>query len=56
MIIDRKTSYTSTPSVKIIGGGGSGAIFRPSMVCLDTQDINTIGLVKIGTGRYVDCP
>lgn len=55
-IIDRKTSYTSTPSVKIIGGGGSGAIFRPSMVCLDTQDINTIGLVKIGTGRYVDCP
>lgn len=55
-IIDRKTSYSSTPIVKIIGGGGSGAIFKPSMVCLDTQEIETIGLVKIGTGRYIDCP
>ena len=55
-IIDRKTSYSSTPIVKIIGGGGSGAIFKPSMVCLDTQEINTVGLVKIGTGRYIDCP
>ncbi len=54
-IIDRKTSYSSTPIVKIIGGGGSGAIFKPSMVCLDTQEINTVGLVKIGTGRYIDC-
>ena len=55
-IIDRKTSYSSTPIVKIIGGGGSGAIFKPSMVCLDTQEIDTIGLVKVGTGRYIDCP
>ena len=55
-IIDRSTTYKTTPKVTIIGGGGSGAIFIPSMVCLDVESVETVGLVKVGTGRYVDCP
>ena len=55
-IIDRSTTYKTTPKVTIIGGGGSGAVFIPSMVCLDVESVETVGLVKVGTGRYVDCP
>ena len=40
----------------IIGGGGSGAIVLPNMICLSSEDLNSRGLVKIGTGRYIDCP
>lgn len=55
-IIDRKKTYKKMPSVRLVGGGGSGAIFLPNMVCLEPEDLNTRGLVKIGTGKYIDCP
>ena len=56
-IKDRTTTYNDkTPVVKLIGGGGSGAIVLPNMICLSSEDLNSRGLVKIGTGRYIDCP
>lgn len=55
-ILDRTIKYTDTPKVKIIGGGGSGAIALPNMICLDPDDLATRGSVKIGTGKYIDCP
>ena len=55
-ILDRTIKYTKTPKVKIIGGGGSGAIVLPNMVCLDPDTLAVRGAVKIGTGKYIDCP
>ena len=55
-ILDRTIKYTDTPKVKIIGGGGSGAIALPNMICLDPDDLATRGSVKIGTGKYIGCP
>lgn len=55
-ILDRTKKYTVTPSVKIIGGGGSGAIAVPNMVCLDSAELEVRGAIKIGTGKYIDCP
>ena len=56
-IKDRTTTYNDkSPTIKLIGGGGSGAIVLPNMVCLSSEDLNSRGLVKIGTGRYIDCP
>ena len=56
-IKDRSRTYNDkTPVVKLIGGGGSGAIVVPNMICLSSEDLNSRGLVKIGTGRYIDCP
>jgi len=55
-ILDRTIKYTKTPTVKIIGGGGSGAIALPNMICLDPDDLAVRGAVKIGTGKYIDCP
>ena len=55
-ILDRTIKYTETPKVKIIGGGGSGAIALPNMICLDPDDLAERGSVKIGTGKYIDCP
>jgi hypothetical protein len=55
-ILDRTIKYTETPKIKLIGGGGSGAIALPNMVCLDPDDLAERGSVKIGTGKYIDCP
>ncbi|AOV58517.1 baseplate hub + tail lysozyme [Synechococcus phage S-CAM3] len=55
-ILDRTIKYTKTPKVRIIGGGGSGAIVLPNMICLDPEDLAVRGAVKIGTGKYIDCP
>jgi hypothetical protein len=55
-ILDRTIKYTKTPKVQIIGGSGSGAIALPNMVCLDPDALATRGAVKIGTGKYIDCP
>ncbi len=55
-ILDRETTYVRRPSVKIVGGGGSGAVALASMVCLGPDDLATRGAVKIGTGKYIDCP
>ena len=55
-ILDRTIKYDKTPTVKLIGGGGAGAIVLPSMVCLEEEDLANRGAVKIGTGKYIDCP
>ena len=55
-IIDRATTYKESPLVQIIGGGGVGAIVIPNLVCLGDEDLSKKGLVKIGTGKYIDCP
>ena len=55
-VLDRTATYDKFPEVIIVGGGGYGAKLLPSLVCLDEQDLATIGSTKIGTGRYIDCP
>ena len=54
--LDRNRRYKSMPTVTIIGGGGGGAKFLPSMVCLDSNELERRGYAKIGTGSYIDCP
>ena len=55
-VLDRTKTYSKTPRVQFVGGGGAGAIAMPSMVCLEEQDLKKRGAVKIGTGKYIDCP
>ena len=55
-ILDRTKIYEHTPKVIIIGGGGMGAAAMPSMVCLSEDDLERAKYVKVGTGRYIDCP
>jgi hypothetical protein len=54
--LDRRITFDKFPKIEIIGGGGYGAKLLPSLACLDTDGLTTIGSTKIGTGRYVDCP
>jgi len=53
---DRVTTFDSKPEVIIVGGDGYGAKFIPSLVCLDTKELEVAGSTKIGTGSYIDCP
>ena len=55
-VLDRTKTYSRTPKVEFVGGGGGGAIAMPSMVCLEEEDLKKRGAVKIGTGKYIDCP
>ena len=55
-ILDRQRTFTEFPEIVVVGGGGYGARLLPSLACLDTEALTTIGATKIGTGRYVDCP
>ena len=55
-VLDRERTFSSIPRVLVVGGNGFGAKLIPSLVCLDTEALSTIGSTKIGTGRYVDCP
>ena len=55
-IKDRTLTFDSYPDVRILGGGGYGAQFIPSFVCLDPSDRVKIGSAKVGTGSYIDCP
>lgn len=55
-VLDRVTTYDKFPDIIVVGGGGYGAKLLPSLVCLDEQQLSTIGSTKIGTGRYIDCP
>jgi hypothetical protein len=55
-VLDRSRTYDKYPEIIIVGGGGYGAKLLPSLVCLDTDALSTVGSTKIGTGRYVDCP
>ena len=54
--LDKTTTYEKFPEIIIVGGGGYGAKLLPSLACLDTAALSSIGSTKIGTGRYVDCP
>ena len=55
-ILNRELTFDRFPAVDIIGGGGYGAKLLPSLACLDTAALSTIGATKIGTGKYIDCP
>ena len=55
-IKDRTLTFTDYPEIKIIGGGGYGAKFIPSFVCLDPDARVKLGSAKVGTGSYIDCP
>lgn len=55
-ILDRTRTFSRFPAIDIIGGGGYGAKLLPSLACLDTDALSTVGATKIGTGQYIDCP
>tara|TARA_B100001564_G_scaffold327391_1_gene310358 strand:+ start:49 stop:2838 length:2790 start_codon:yes stop_codon:yes gene_type:complete len=55
-VLNRQITFEKFPSISIVGGGGYGARMLPSLACLDTNALVTIGATKIGTGKYVDCP
>ena len=55
-IKDRTITFEEYPEVIISGGGGIGAKFLPSFVCLDPDARVSIGSAKVGTGSYIDCP
>ena len=55
-IKDRTITFEEYPEVIISGGGGLGAKFLPSFVCLDPDARVKIGSAKVGTGSYIDCP
>jgi len=55
-ILNREITFEKFPAIDIIGGGGYGAKLLPSLACLDTEALSTVGATKIGTGKYIDCP
>ena len=55
-ILNRELTFEKFPAIDIVGGGGYGAKLLPSLACLDTEALSTIGSTKIGTGKYIDCP
>lgn len=55
-IRNREMVFASYPEVLIVGGGGYGAKFIPSFMCLEPQARVDLGSAKIGTGSYIDCP
>ena len=55
-IKDRTVTFVEYPEIIISGGGGIGARFIPSFVCLDPDERVRIGSAKVGTGSYIDCP
>jgi hypothetical protein len=55
-ILNRELTFAKFPAIDIVGGGGYGAKLLPSLACLDTTALSTIGSTKIGTGKYIDCP
>ena len=55
-VLNRTLNFEKFPTIELVGGGGYGARLLPSLVCLDTAALTTVGATKIGTGRYVDCP
>ena len=55
-ILNREITFDRFPTINIVGGGGYGAKLLPSLACLDTNALATVGATKIGTGQYIDCP
>ena len=52
-IKDRTITFDEYPEVIISGGGGLGAKFLPSFVCLDPDARVEIGSAKVGTGSIL---
>lgn len=55
-MLDKTRTFDRFPAIDIIGGGGYGAKLLPSLACLDTDALATVGSTRIGTGEYIDCP
>jgi len=55
-VLNRTINFERLPKIELVGGGGYGARLFPSLACLDTDALSTIGSTKIGTGKYIDCP
>ena len=55
-VLNREITFEKFPTIDIVGGGGYGAKLLPSLACLDTDALSTLGATKIGTGKYIDCP
>lgn len=57
-VIDRTKVFSSLPSVEIFGGGGSGAIFLPSLSCIDTDSYQKLvsDVAPYGSDEVIDCP
>ena len=54
-VLRRELTFDEYPEVRVIGSGAGGKLI-PSLKCLSTNELATVGATKIGTGRYVDCP
>lgn len=55
-VLNRSVTFDTIPEVVVVGGGGIGAFALPSFVCLPPEELEQKGYVKIGTGKYIDCP
>ena len=55
-VLNRTINFERLPKIELVGGGGYGARLLPSLSCLDTTALTTVGATKIGTGKYIDCP
>jgi hypothetical protein len=55
-VLNRTLTFDEFPRIELVGGGGYGARLLPSLACLNTDALTSVGATKIGTGRYVDCP
>lgn len=55
-VLNRSVTFDTIPEVVVVGGGGLGAFALPSFVCLPPEELEQKGYVKIGTGKYIDCP
>ena len=55
VVLRRELTFSEYPEIRVIGSG-AGAKLVPSLKCLSTTELATVGATKIGTGRYVDCP
>lgn len=54
-VLRREVTFEEYPEVRVIGSGAGGKLV-PSLKCLSTDELATVGATKIGTGSYVDCP
>lgn len=55
-VLNRNATYETIPEIIVVGGEGAGGFVLPSLVCLPPEELETKGYVKIGTGKYIDCP
>lgn len=55
-VLNRGIAYTTIPDIVVSGGGGVSGFVLPNLVCLSPLELEQKGYVKIGTGKYIDCP